>query len=63
MGHPRFRPCHPPEYWIVDPEAKTLEQLVLRDGAYVILASLEGEEVFRPESFAGLAVPLAQLWT
>jgi Uma2 family endonuclease len=51
-----------PEDWIIDPEGRTLEQLVLRDGAYAILASLEGEEVFRPGTFEGLEVPLAKLW-
>jgi Uma2 family endonuclease len=51
-----------PEYWIIDPEAHTLERLVLRDGAYVIAVSLEGEDTFRPESFEGLEIPLAKLW-
>jgi Uma2 family endonuclease len=52
-----------PEYWIVDPEARTVERLVLRDGAYVIVASLEGsDDAFRPESFEGLEIPLAKLW-
>jgi Uma2 family endonuclease len=51
-----------PEYWIVDPEARTLEQLVLRDGAYVILASLAESETFRPGTFEGLEVVLAKLW-
>jgi Uma2 family endonuclease len=53
-----------PEYWIVDPEARTLERLVLRpsDGVYVIAASLEGEESFRPESFEGLEISLAKLF-
>jgi Uma2 family endonuclease len=53
-----------PEYWIIDAEAKTLERLVLRssDGVFVIATSLEGEDVFRPESFDGLAIPLAKLW-
>jgi Uma2 family endonuclease len=52
-----------PEYWIVDPEEKTLERLVLRDGAYVIASSLEGsEDTYRPESFEGLEIPLARLW-
>jgi Uma2 family endonuclease len=51
-----------PEYWIIDPEGRTLEQLVLRDGAYAIVTSLEGEEVFRPATFEGLEVPLAKLW-
>jgi Uma2 family endonuclease len=52
-----------PEYWIIDPEGRTLEQLALREGTYAILASLEGEEVFRPATFEGLEVPLAKLWT
>jgi Uma2 family endonuclease len=51
-----------PEYWIVDPEARTLERLVLREGAYVIAASLDGEETFRPESFEGMEIALAGLW-
>jgi Uma2 family endonuclease len=52
-----------PEYWMVDPELRTLERLVLREGAYVIAASLEGEETFRPDTFEGLEIPLARLWT
>jgi Uma2 family endonuclease len=51
-----------PEYWIIDPEAQTLERLVLRDATYVIATSLEGEEIFRPETFAGIEIPLAKLW-
>jgi Uma2 family endonuclease len=51
-----------PEYWLVDPEAGTLERLVLREGAYVIAVSLEGEDVFRPESFEGMEISLAKLW-
>jgi Uma2 family endonuclease len=52
-----------PEYWIVDPEEQTVERLVLRDTAYVIANSLEGnEDTFRPDSFEGLEIPLAKLW-
>jgi Uma2 family endonuclease len=53
-----------PEYWILDPgpDARTLERLVLRERAFVIASSLEGEEIFRPESFEGLEIPLAKLW-
>jgi Uma2 family endonuclease len=51
-----------PEYWIVDFEARTVEQLVLREGAYVITASLAESEAFRPESFVGLDIPLPRLW-
>ena len=51
-----------PEYWLVDPQARTLERLVLRDAIYGIAASLAEEEIFRPESFEGLEIPLAKLW-
>ena len=51
-----------PEYWIVDPETRTLEQLLLRDGAYFIASALEGKETFRPATFAALEVPLGRLW-
>ncbi|HEY3817661.1 MAG TPA: Uma2 family endonuclease [Polyangiaceae bacterium] len=51
-----------PEYWLVDPQARTLERLVLRDGAYTIAASLADDETFRPASFDGLEIPLAKLW-
>ncbi len=52
-----------PEYWIVDPEARTLEQMRLRDGRYVIMNALSDADVFKPESFPGLEIPLAELWT
>jgi Uma2 family endonuclease len=52
-----------PEYWILDPEVRTLERLVLRDGGYLIAASLEGDETFRPESFDGMEIPLEKVWT
>ncbi|MFM2152111.1 MAG: hypothetical protein RL199_546 [Pseudomonadota bacterium] len=52
-----------PEYWLVDPELQTLERMVLRDGHFTMVESLSGDEVFRPESFPSLEVPLAQLWT
>jgi Uma2 family endonuclease len=51
-----------PEYWIVDPEARTLERLVLEAGHYVIADALSDTDVFRPASFEGLVVPLGELW-
>jgi len=52
-----------PEYWLVNPQARTFERLVLRDGVYAIATSASCEETFRPDSFDGLAIPLAKLWT
>jgi Uma2 family endonuclease len=51
-----------PEYWLLDPEARTLERLILRDGFYSIVEALEGDVVFRPESFEGLEIDLGRLW-
>jgi Uma2 family endonuclease len=51
-----------PEYWLVDPQARTVERLVLRDGAFSIADSLADEETFRPASFEGLEIPLPKLW-
>jgi Uma2 family endonuclease len=52
-----------PEYWLVDPEARTLERLVLGAGGYTISESLEDAETFAPgPPFEGLELPLAKLW-
>jgi len=51
-----------PEFWLIDPEAYTLERLIFRDGVYSIVEALEGAAVFRPESFEGLEIDLGRLW-
>ena len=51
-----------PEYWIIDGKARTVERLVLRDGGYLIAESLADDETFRPASFEGIEIPLAELW-
>ena len=51
-----------PEFWIVDPAARTLERLVLHDARYTIADAMTGPVVFRPESFEGLELHLAKLW-
>ena len=51
------------EYWIVDPQTETVEQLVLGpDVRFVIAQALGGADVFRPASFLGLEVALADFW-
>ena len=52
-----------PEYWIIDPESRTLEQLLLQQGAYVIATSLLDDESFQPATFEGLTIPLRELWS
>ncbi len=52
-----------PEYWIVDAEAQTIERLLVSRGRYVVDGSAEGAATFAPKTFAGLAIPLAELWT
>ncbi len=51
-----------PEYWLVDPESETLTRHLLVDGRYVVDPHGLGE-VFQPDTFPGLQVPLAELWT
>lgn len=52
-----------PEYWLIDPEARTLTRLFLREGAYSIVEAVEGDAIFRPEGFEGLEIDLARLWS
>ncbi|MBS2016609.1 MAG: Uma2 family endonuclease [Deltaproteobacteria bacterium] len=51
-----------PEYWIVDPDARTVERLVLTGTLYAIAGQASGDEVFAPASFRGLRIPLGELW-
>lgn len=49
-------------YWLINPEEKTLECFVLRDGVYVLAAAGIDEEVVEHPSFEGLSIPLKALW-
>jgi Uma2 family endonuclease len=51
-----------PEYWIVDPETRTLERLLLRGGRYLIAEVLSDDMGFRPDTFEGLEIALGDLW-
>jgi Uma2 family endonuclease len=51
-----------PEYWIVDPEARTVERLVLEGGRWVIATTAAGDEAFEPPTFDGLRIDLRALW-
>lgn len=51
-----------PEYWLVDPEARTVERLVLGEKGYVIVQVEADDEIFRPPMLEGFALHLARLW-
>jgi Uma2 family endonuclease len=51
-----------PEYWIIDPGARTLERLVLREQTYLIAEVASDDDVLRPQSFEELEIPLSELW-
>jgi len=50
------------EYWLVDPENRTLERLVLKGGDYSIVEALKDDAVFRPAEYEGLEIDLTTLW-
>lgn len=49
-------------YWLMDPEARTLEAFDLAEGAYRLAAAVGGDEAFRPGLFPGLVISLGELW-
>lgn len=51
-----------PEYWLVDPETRTLVVHRLQGDVYAIVQHAEGDVIFRSKSFKGLSVSLKKLW-
>ncbi|MFQ6101226.1 MAG: Uma2 family endonuclease [Anaerolineae bacterium] len=49
-------PCALEEYWIADPDARTVEVFVLREGAYELLGKWSPGELARSEILAGFEV-------
>jgi Uma2 family endonuclease len=49
-------------YWIVDPIAKELEELVRRKKKLARRGTAKGNETFEPACFPGLEVPLKKVW-
>ncbi|MBM4344119.1 MAG: Uma2 family endonuclease [Deltaproteobacteria bacterium] len=68
-----YRDVGTPEYWIVDPEDRSVQVLELRDGAYVVaqgagLAASDDEatemsSTLRPARWEGLEIDLARLFS
>ncbi len=51
-----------PHYWILDPDARTLEMYVLPGGGYGPAAQSSGDGTATTALFPGLNLPLAGLW-
>jgi Uma2 family endonuclease len=51
-----------PWYWLVDPDARTVEVYGLAGGAYTLAARVTGDEPFSAEPLPDLTIPLASLW-
>lgn len=51
-----------PHYWIVDPEAKTIEPYALKDGVYALRSCAADGETFSYPDFPELTIDLGLLW-
>ncbi|MBM2811293.1 MAG: hypothetical protein HW416_2052 [Chloroflexi bacterium] len=51
-----------PNYWILDPLARTVEDYRLGERGYVLQGTYGPGRVFRPELFPVLEIPVDQLW-
>lgn len=58
----RYAACGVPHFWIVDPDAQTVECFELQSGAYRLRGSASGRETLDVPAFAGLTVSLEGLW-
>lgn len=50
------------EYWIVDPEARTVEALAWRDGRFELIAIFESKDVLVTPLLPDLSLDLATIW-
>lgn len=50
------------EYWLIDPEKRTLQRYLLQGRELMLAERLEGDVPFNPATFSGLELPLAELW-
>ena len=49
-------------YWLVNPQDKTFECFVLKDGVYSLVFIATDDNVLDHPDFPGLAIPLAEFW-
>jgi Uma2 family endonuclease len=51
------------DYWIVVPDARTLQALHLEGAEYSAVGTFGPGSVFRPDLFPGLEIPIDDLWS
>jgi Uma2 family endonuclease len=51
-----------PNYWLIDPDQRTLEAYELVIDRYDLAASAGDTEMFAPSLFPGLSIRLSDLW-
>lgn len=49
-------------YWLVDPHRHFLLAYRLEDGAYREVGRVQKDDIFEPEGFPGLSIPLFEVW-
>jgi Uma2 family endonuclease len=59
----RYAAAGVPHYWIVDPRSRALEAYRLVERGYELIEKYGPGEVFRPELFPGLEIPIDDLWS
>ena len=58
----RYAVAGVPHYWIVDPRSRALESYRLGERGYELTGKYGPGEIFRPELFPGLEIPIDDLW-
>lgn len=58
----RYAAAGVPHYWIVDPVNQTLEAYRLGTNGYELAGVFGAGDIFRPELFPGLEIPIDELW-
>lgn len=51
-----------PHLWLIDAQARTLEEFVLDGSTYRLASTGEDDEIFHPALFPGLDIPLKEVW-
>lgn len=51
-----------PHYWVVDPDARTFEARQLVEGRYELIGVYETGDIFRPNLFTDLDLPIGHLF-